>query len=492
MKTQYRPIASPCRWARFVSNIAVFAASVVIFGVVQSRAAVLSWSGTGPGGNWSLIDNWGSAGVPASGDTLIFTVPQPNQITTNDIPGLVLNQIKFIGASGGYIIRGNSFTVTNGIFATNKAGANAITNAITFAPPNVTVFVNSNASLALGGVLSGTSGLTKTGLGTLSFSGSGANTYTGPTVVNGGQLQLSKASVIDGGIAAGGSLSISNATVNELLNNQLGAMPITINLGYLELSGVSDTISNSLTLINGGEVDTGAGTLTLTANPTITVSNSVSYITGNLNIGSGTCSIQGDGALSLSANVAGSADIVKGGANTLALYGVNTYTGTTTVNSGLLYAESNQALGATNAGTVINGTAEFWLIDAHITNETLTLNSTTPNGALQDSLTGDWTGPIILSTNVYIEASSALGIDGPISGPGGFTKISPDVLTLKGSTANTYAGATIVNSGTLVLGKSSFVTAIPGNLVISSNCTVALTNYVQTSDAADILVNAGG
>src|SRR6185436_7800834 len=73
---------------------------------------------------------------------------------------------------------------------------------------------------------------------------------------------------------------------------------------------------------------------------------------------------------------------------------------------------------------------------------------------------------IVLNTNVVIEASSLLGLGGVISGPGGFTKISADVLRMVGSDINTYAGPTIVNDGTLELDRAVFDGSIPGDLFI--------------------------
>src|SRR5262245_10431921 len=110
--------------------------SVVLSGLCaisasDARAATLSWSGSGSSGNWSDIANWGSVGVPATGDTLIFSAAQPRLNNTNNIAGLTLNQVRFVGASGGYAIFGNSITITNGIEATNSAGINVISNNIT-------------------------------------------------------------------------------------------------------------------------------------------------------------------------------------------------------------------------------------------------------------------------------------------------------------------------------------------------------------------------
>src|SRR5690242_5889745 len=65
-------------------------------------AATLVWNGgSGANNNWSDLNNWTTIGVPASGDILIFPGTASRLTNTNDIPNLVLNQIRFIGATGG-------------------------------------------------------------------------------------------------------------------------------------------------------------------------------------------------------------------------------------------------------------------------------------------------------------------------------------------------------------------------------------------------------
>ena len=148
---------------------------------VPVPAAILSWSGGGANAYWNNSDNWGYAGTPANGDTLIFSASQPNLLNTNNIASLTLNQIRFVGAGGGYDLRGNAFTLTNSIMATNTTGANTIENNITFTNFNVTILVSNSVSLTLAGSLGGSSTVTKNGLGTLTYSGSTANTYTNLT-----------------------------------------------------------------------------------------------------------------------------------------------------------------------------------------------------------------------------------------------------------------------------------------------------------------------
>lgn len=482
-----RPFTSPhetstCyrKCGRFLP-LALLLGAGLLLAAPRSHGATYSWSGSGTTGNWSESANWGYVGVPGNGDTVIFSGGQPRLTNTNNISGLSLTQIRFVGASGGYVIWGNSFTISSSsIEATNTAGANTINNAITLGASPVTVNVGSGVSLTLAGALGGTGGLTKTGAGTLTFSGSGNNTYSGATLVSAGLLQLSKS----GTAINSGSLTIGAATVRELAATQLGSIPVTVNSGgTLDLNGFSDTIGASLTL-NDGTVVTGTGTLWLDSNSTITVSSTPS-ISGNLHLQGTNCTIQGSGNLSLYANVSGSANIVKNDSVAVGLYGANTFTGTLTANTGgYISAQNDLALGTTNGGTIINDAAILILYNAAIAGEALTMNST--DGYALDSSgssVNSWSGPVTLSrtTSVYVGASGSLDISGSITGTGGVTKWGLGTLTFSGATGNFYSGATTVNEGQLDLNKSvDFGGITSGGLVIGDGTGTDTVRYLRS------------
>ena len=146
--------------------------------------------------------------------------------------------------------------------------------------------------------------LTKTGVGTLILSA--ANTYSGGTVVSAGTLML----------GSGGSL--------------LSTAALTANGGAFDLAGNNQTVAS----LSDGGLSTG----------TVTSSSG----TPTLTIGSGT----------FSGTISGSLSLAESGSSTLTLSGANSYTGTTTVNSGTLVAASNSALGnsaSSTSGLVMSG-----------------------------------------------------------------------------------------------------------------------------------------
>ncbi|MGA3144659.1 MAG: autotransporter-associated beta strand repeat-containing protein [Verrucomicrobiota bacterium] len=436
------------------------------------HAATWSWSGGGANAYWNNSVNWGFAGIPANGDTVIFPASQPNLLNTNNIAGLTLNQIRFVGAGGGYDIRGNAFTLTNSIMATNTAGANIIENSITLATANVLMVVSNGVSLTLDGTLSGSVGVNKAGLGTLTYQGPVSNPYTGTTLVSGGTLQLNVGGVsaFEGPLVIGDGTGTGSPMVQDLQSVELeNTGPITINLnGTLNLNNFSENynINPSLTL-SGGTIETGTGTLTLSANSTITSTNGYdSFIYGNLNTGTGTLTLQGGGGLYLYATVSGSANIVQKDVDTLWI-SANTYTGNYTANgSGYVYLLTSLALGNTNNAMTLNGQALVLITgNINITNQSLTINSTYPYGALYvyGPSTNSWQANFTLGSacTINVFTNCALNLNGPISGSGGFTTIGPGLLTLSGSSANSYAGLTTVNEGELDLNKTAYVLAIP-------------------------------
>ena len=145
----------------------------------------------------------------------------------------------------------------------------------------------SNSITTFSGVLTNTCGLTKTGPGTLVFSGASANTYgstsaNGNTTVSGGTLKLGKTA----GITAVPNDSLILNTGGILLlgaANQIGdAVPMTLAGGAFQTAGFSEQLG-TLGLTANSQIDLGAGATVLrfaassgvawTAAKTLTITN---------------------------------------------------------------------------------------------------------------------------------------------------------------------------------------------------------------------------
>jgi autotransporter-associated beta strand protein len=469
---------------------------------LSGYASTWTWTGGGgANGNWNDSANWGFAGTPGNGDTLVFQ-GTTGLNSTNNITNLTLNQIQF--ASSGFNIYGDAFTLTNSILATNTSGTNIIYASIVLAANNVQMVVSNTADLVMDGQLSGTTGVIKAGTGSLIYQYSlGDNTYSGTTLVSAGTLFLNVGGAvsISGPLVIGDGTGTGSPTVQDLQTLELANVgPITINSGgTLNLNNFSEgaDFNPNLTL-NGGTIETGTGTLTLAANTTITTTNdSISFIEGNLNLGSGTLTIQGSGfLLYFYATVTGSANIAQNDSINTFWGGPNTYLGNFTANgSGYVWIQNSLALGNPTNTMTLNG--QSWVaIDGNInvTNQSLTINSTSSGLAVfvYGTSTNSWQADFTLDSSCEIDVATncLFNLQGPISGPGGFTEVNPGTLLLSGSIANTYAGLTTVSGGTLVLSNSADEGAIPGNLDIYG--TVRLAQDNQTSDGASINVGSGG
>jgi autotransporter-associated beta strand protein len=285
------------------------------------------------------------------------------------------NTIQFTGAANTLTASAASPLSLNGIMndgsgtATITGGNFVIgsTKELVFTGPgNVTVasVIQDNAS--------GASALTMAGSGTLVLAA--ANTYSGSTTVSAGTLQLGNNAAVGGASA----LSIGSGAV-------------------LDLNGFSPTFG---ILTGGGAVaNTHAGASTLTLAP----------LSGTTNTFSGVIQ-SGTGTINLTLNTA-SIEILSG---------VNTYTGTTTIDSGgtlQIGDGSTGGIGSTSS-VVDNGLVEF-------------------------------------------DLSGAPTVTAVISGSGGLAQLGSGPLFITGS--NTYTGrTTIAGGGTVVLGAGGGTTGSIG------------------------------
>ena len=303
------------------------------------------------------------------------------------------------------------------VFSNTAGNTNVTLNTGNVAPSNVT-FTNTTAIYTLSGSngISGVTGLSVTGGGLVVLTNT--NTYTGPTTISAGTLQLGNGTTgQDGSIYNTSRITNGGALVYDLAGSQT-------------YGGV----------IGGGSLTkTGGGTLVLT-NADAALATTISGGTLQLGLGSygndgtlsgpitdnGTLVANYFGAPTLSGSINGTGGLTKAGPGTLILTNAESYGGTTTI----------------SAGTVQLG-----------------------NGVSNGSITG----------NVSVAAGAALAFangspevyGGVISGSGGLTMVGASTLTL--TTANTFTGGTTISSGTLQLGNGTINGSLSATGTVNNN-----------------------
>jgi len=195
------------------------------------------------GGNWSGAANWLAGAVP-NGDAhwAVFTnQPTATLTITNDLSPLLIGRM-VLSCTNGATFTGSSFTFTNisiPAALTVTGGDHAFDAPATLTCNGLTVDTSNPAAISLGGALSGPGGLTAnsaaSGGGRVTLSG--ANTYTGPTVLGCGTLAVD--ALANGGAAS--PIGASSASASNLL---LGP-------GTLHYTGPSTATDRGFTLQAG-------------------------------------------------------------------------------------------------------------------------------------------------------------------------------------------------------------------------------------------------
>ena len=236
---------------------------------------------------------------------------QPGLCGTNSSAnGMLASGATFFATSNGALgCAGSSATMSGG---TILVGVNGLTMStpIVLASQGGTVDTN-GLNLTLGGVISGTGSLIKTGLGTLTVTGN--STYSGATFVNMGTLQAG---------------TVNAFSPNSAYNVASGAT--------LALAGFNQTIGS---LTGAGAVTLGSATLT----------------TGNDNT-----------STTFSGTISGTGGLTKTGTGTLTLSGTNTYTGPTMVNAGSLVVNGSLPGSVTVTGGTLGGNGTFGSLTAGV------------------------------------------------------------------------------------------------------------------------------
>ncbi|MBV9549870.1 MAG: autotransporter domain-containing protein, partial [Alphaproteobacteria bacterium] len=303
----------------------------------------------------------------------------------------------------------------------------------------------------------------------------GTNSYSGGTTISSGTLQLGSGGTsgsITGNIADNSllafnrsdSLTIAGAITGTGAVQQNGA-GTTVLTGSNSYTGGTTISGGILQIGNGGA--TGSVTGAITDNAAVRFNRSDSVTVANL--------------------ISGTGSLTQAGSGTLILTGTDTYTGGTTISSGILQIGSGGTAGAIAGNVADNGNLAFNRSD-NVTygnvvsgtgsltqkgpgtliltgTDTYTGGTTISGGTLQigsggtvGAITGDVADNGILTFN----RSDSVTFAGVISGTGSLTQAGSGTLILTGT--NSYSGGTTISSGTLQLGSGGTSGSITGNI----------------------------
>ncbi|EBD0020479.1 AIDA autotransporter-like protein ShdA, partial [Salmonella enterica subsp. enterica serovar Altona] len=423
-------------------------------------ASATGWDGTSliKQGAGTLIlnaENTYTGGTTISGGTLVATnVDALGSGDVTDDATLELNT----GGTFDNAISGSGQVVKSGDDVLTLSGANSYSGGTlisdgTLVASNVDALgsgdVTNNATLEMntGGDfinnIGGTGRVEKSGDDTLTLSGS--NTYTGGTLISDGTLVASN-------VEALGTGDVTNNATLEL--NTGGTFDNAISgSGQVVKSG-----DDVLTLSGANSYSGG----TLISDGTLVASNVEALGTGD---------VTDDATLELNTGgtfdnaIGGSGNVVKSGADTLTLSGSNSYTGGTTISGGTLVASNVEALGTgdvTNNATLELNTGGDFINNIGGTgrveksgDDTLTLSGsntytggTLINGGTLVASNVEALGTGDVTDNATLALNTGGTFDNAISGSGQVVKSGDETLTLSGT--NSYTGGTTISGGTLV------------------------------------------
>ena len=379
----------------------------------------------------------------ANGYGIFITTPGLSNFITLGNNGVINAQTGIYG--------GGPYTTTVDTFGTINASVTAIVaNIITL----------ENGSVTKGVILGGDSG----------FTGDVFNIVAGADISNAtfnGGAGTDTINLVGAGNATISLSTISNIEILQksgagtwTLTNSGGAASYNVVAGSVRLAAGANLASASSLSVNGGTFD-------LNGNSQVVAG--LSGAGGIVLLGTGALTANVSANSTLASVISGAGSFTKGGAGTLVLTGANTYIGGTTINAGTLQIGNGGGLAPTGALTVNGG-----VFDLNGATQTVAALSGTGGSIFLGS------GALVTNSN----SNSVLAAD--ISGTGSLAKSGTGILILTG--ANTYAGGTAINGGTLQIGSGGATGSIGGN--VADNGVLAF-NRSDTVSFAGVISGSG-
>ena len=439
------------------------ASNITVVGLTLGGGLTASATGNTFGGtNWTL--NGTAADAATNNDFISLT------LTANAGYTISLNGIS------AYNIR-RSGTGPNSFLWQYQVGAGSWTDiGSTLTVSGTTSGGNTQSAITLNGISSLQSVSSSSTIG-LRLLGWGATGTSGTGFLN--QFQTGDDFIITGSVASASAFTTwtgtglagvwSNGTAGQLGGNYANDLANTVTFTgtatNVTASGpvqAGSLIFNTDSYILGGAVQLGVGSITTTGSITTNITASIS---GN-----------------------GSSGLIKAGEGTLILSGNNSYSGTTTLNTGTITIGNANALGSTGNITFSGGALQYGsgintdlspriknsgsaiIVDTNNNNVTFGTALDASNtggltkqgtGTLTLSFNNTLTGPLqvtggtlsLSSGTLSINTASASTISGTLSGSGSLTKQGAGTLTITNNNSG-YSGETRLEAGVLEIGNN--------------------------------------
>ena len=266
--------------------------------VLSTSSGTREWDGGGANTSWATVANWSGDIAPIATNTVIFGL-----LAASDKRSVVStsgNAFALSFTGGGYTIApGLEFTLSNGITASHASGTNTITTGLTLGAAQtfalssagnftatdvatggfaLTANNTGSGSLGFNGDISGAGAFIKDGSGLSVFSGSVANTYAGTTIINNGELRVTKSAGIGipGNVTVGDGINTASLTTT-VAEKIADTSVVTVKPAATFAPAALETIGGLV--LDGGAVNSGASILAIggniTANQSTTITSRV-------------------------------------------------------------------------------------------------------------------------------------------------------------------------------------------------------------------------
>ena len=462
-------------WTSYNDAVFVVTGGVVnVSGTVQANSLTFNVNG------YTLTNGTIQIGNPAT----------PGFYVTNGATAIILSTVTQSGAGNAIHIGKANYTGTLVIGGSASAVSRVIN--LDFGTLQFTNSANfsgiTSMTVASGATLN-INGINALGTKTLTISGTGVS-GKGALINSGANQQYTAQSLVlgaDATVGGTGRMDIRNNGGAPTLN--MNSHKLTVTNGYFGLVGVAVSNPGSIEVASGGTLGlqttttmggSSANTNTVNAGGTLdfwgftgsnawtTIMQGGSKITASsgMNTNIGPITLNGGVAFTIGSSATNvfngaisgaSGSLTNNGAGMTILAGVNTYGGDTIIQTGVLVAANNSALGTTAGGTVVSNAAVLKLA-----------NGVTVNGESLTLVTGAGAQPILLGPGSGSSAVWAGDISITSNSAAIFNNNGGNFTIASNVTSTTASGLWLWGAGTGTLSGSSINLGSSGTLTVDN------------------------